>query len=49
MPNSNASAVWNGNLKEGSGNISSESGVLSEAAFTFASRFEEEIKQTQKN
>ncbi|MEP1151442.1 MAG: OsmC family peroxiredoxin [Balneola sp.] len=41
MPNKNASAVWNGNLKEGSGTINSESGVLSEASFTFASRFED--------
>ncbi|HCI70171.1 MAG TPA: OsmC family peroxiredoxin, partial [Balneola sp.] len=34
MPNKKASAVWYGNLKEGSGSINSESGVLSEAAFT---------------
>ena len=44
MPVKKASAVWNGNLKEGSGSINSESGVLSEAAFTFASRFEDEGK-----
>lgn len=41
MPNKKASAVWNGNLKEGKGTINSESGVLSKAAFTFASRFED--------
>lgn len=41
MPKKKASAVWNGNLKEGSGAISSESGVLSEDAFSFASRFED--------
>jgi osmotically inducible protein OsmC len=41
MPNKKASAVWNGNLKEGNGKINSESGVLSDAAFTFASRFED--------
>lgn len=41
MPNKKASAVWNGNLKEGSGTINSESGVLAEDAFSFASRFEE--------
>jgi len=41
MPNKKASAVWNGNLKEGSGSINSESGVLDKAAFSFASRFEE--------
>jgi osmotically inducible protein OsmC len=44
MPVKKASAVWNGNLKEGKGSINSESGVLSEAAFTFASRFEDEGK-----
>ena len=41
MPDKKASAVWNGNLKEGKGSINSESGVLSEAAFSFASRFED--------
>ena len=41
MPNKKASAVWNGNLKEGSGTINSESGVLDKVAFSFASRFEE--------
>jgi osmotically inducible protein OsmC len=41
MPNKKASAVWNGNLKEGSGSINSESGVLEKAAFSFASRFED--------
>ena len=44
MPNKKASAVWNGNLKEGNGTMSSGSGVLNEAAFTFASRFEDEGK-----
>ena len=44
MPTKNASAVWNGDLKSGSGTMSSESGVLSNAAYTFASRFEEEGK-----
>lgn len=37
---SKASAVWRGSLKDGSGQISSESGVLSAAAYTFATRFE---------
>ena len=37
---SKASAVWNGSLKDGSGQISSESGALSSAAYTFATRFE---------
>ena len=44
MPIKNATAKWNGNLKEGSGSMNSESGVLSNAAFTFASRFEDEGK-----
>ena len=37
---SKASAVWKGSLKDGSGEVSSESGVLSSAAYTFATRFE---------
>ena len=44
MPDKKASAVWNGNLKEGNGTISSDSGAVKEAAFTFASRFEDEGK-----
>jgi osmotically inducible protein OsmC len=37
-----ASAVWNGSLKEGNGVISSQSGVLSETAYSFGTRFAEE-------
>ena len=37
---SKASAVWRGDLKGGSGTISANSGVLSGAAYTFATRFE---------
>ena len=37
---SKASAVWKGGLKDGSGSISSDSGVLSDTAYTFATRFE---------
>ena len=37
----NASAVWNGTLKEGKGYMKVGSGAF-EVAFTFASRFEEE-------
>ncbi len=37
---STASAVWKGSLKAGSGAISSRSGVLSDTAYTFATRFE---------
>lgn len=35
-----ASAVWSGNLKEGKGTMSAPSGVLHDAAYTFATRFE---------
>jgi osmotically inducible protein OsmC len=35
-----ASAVWSGGLKEGSGSISTESGVLKDANYGFRSRFE---------
>ncbi len=34
------SAVWKGNLKDGSGAISTESGVLRDAPYGFKSRFE---------
>ena len=37
---SKASAVWKGDLKGGNGTISANSGVLSDAAYTFATRFE---------
>ena len=37
---SKASAIWKGDLKGGSGTISANSGVLSGAAYTFATRFE---------
>ena len=34
------SAEWRGNLKEGKGTVSTESGVLSDAAYSFGTRFE---------
>jgi lipoyl-dependent peroxiredoxin len=37
-----ASAVWNGSLKEGKGVISSQSGVLTDTPYSFATRFAEE-------
>ena len=37
---SKASAVWKGDLRGGSGTISAASAVLSDAAYTFATRFE---------
>jgi lipoyl-dependent peroxiredoxin len=38
-----ASAVWNGNLKEGKGRISTASGVLSDTQYSFSTRFEEGV------
>jgi lipoyl-dependent peroxiredoxin len=35
-----ASAVWNGSLKEGKGTISTQSGTLSDAPYSFITRFE---------
>ena len=35
------SAVWNGSLKEGKGTVSTESGLLSNAQYSFSTRFEE--------
>lgn len=36
-------AVWNGTLKEGKGTVSTQSGVLKSAQYSFSSRFEEGI------
>jgi osmotically inducible protein OsmC len=36
-----ATAMWNGDLKSGKGTISTESGVLSNAQYSFATRFEQ--------
>src|SRR5271154_946607 len=36
-----ASAVWKGTLKEGKGAISTDSGVLSNSQYSFATRFED--------
>jgi lipoyl-dependent peroxiredoxin len=36
-----ATAVWKGSLTEGAGTLSSESGALREAAYSFPSRFQE--------
>jgi len=38
-----ASAVWKGSLKEGKGTISTQSGVLKEAQYSFSTRFENGI------
>ncbi len=37
-----ASAVWKGSLKEGTGTVSTESGVLSNNSYSFRTRFENE-------
>ncbi len=39
--NRNAKAQWKGDLKSGSGSISSESGVLSNTSYSFKTRFEQ--------
>jgi osmotically inducible protein OsmC len=38
-----ASAVWQGSLKDGKGNVSTESGVLTHAQYSFGTRFENGI------
>lgn len=38
----NASAVWHGNLKEGKGNLTTQSGALEQIPYTFRMRFEDE-------
>lgn len=37
----NAAAVWQGGLKDGGGTISTESGTLAQAQYSFGTRFEE--------
>jgi len=41
--NRKASAVWNGSIKEGSGKISTDSGVLRDTQYSFSTRFEDGI------
>lgn len=41
MPIRKGNAEWRGDLIKGSGNISSESGVLKDVAYNFVSRFEQ--------
>ena len=40
MPIRSANATWNGNLKEGKGIVSTESGLFTDAAYNFSQRFE---------
>ena len=39
----NASAEWNGGLKDGKGTISTDSGVLKDTQYSFSTRFEDGI------
>ncbi|HED07065.1 MAG TPA: OsmC family peroxiredoxin [Ignavibacteria bacterium] len=41
MPVRKANAEWRGDLREGNGKISSESGVLNNISYNFVSRFEQ--------
>src|SRR6186997_4364 len=41
--NRNASALWKGNLHEGEGTLTTESGVLSETQYSFRTRFAEGV------
>lgn len=41
-----AQAHWEGNLKEGKGSLSSQSGILSQTNYSFKTRFEEGEKGT---
>lgn len=41
-----AKAHWEGNLKEGKGHISSQSGILDNTNYSFKTRFEEGVKGT---
>src|SRR5450631_3742293 len=38
-----ASAIWQGSLKDGKGSVSTESGVLAQAQYSFGTRFESGI------
>lgn len=42
MIQKSGSAVWKGGLKDGTGTVSTQSGVLTDTAYTFAKRFEGE-------
>jgi osmotically inducible protein OsmC len=37
-----ATAVWSGNLKEGTGKLDTQSGVLKDTPYSFANRFQDE-------
>jgi len=39
-------AQWSGNLKEGKGTLTTQSGVMDGTNYTFTTRFEEGVKDT---
>ncbi|MDF2457495.1 MAG: OsmC family peroxiredoxin, partial [Cytophagaceae bacterium] len=41
-----AKAHWEGNLKEGKGNLTTQSGILTSTNYSFKTRFEEGEKGT---
>ncbi len=41
MKKRTATAVWNGNLKDGTGSLSTEGGVLAKTPYSYCTRFEE--------
>jgi len=41
-----AKAHWSGNLKEGKGTLTTQSGVMDGTNYTFTTRFEEGVKDT---
>jgi len=43
MPTRSATAVWNGSGKEGSGTVTTESTVLSNAQYSYKTRFEDGV------
>src|SRR5215831_9859956 len=46
MSERKGSANWQGRAKEGKGGVTTESGVLKDTAFSFATRFEEDKRGT---
>ncbi|AKQ46243.1 hypothetical protein TH63_12425 [Rufibacter radiotolerans] len=46
MATNTGTAVWQGGLKEGKGTVSTQSGALDDARYSFGSRFEEGVSGT---
>ena len=44
-----ASVIWNGTMREGTGTLSTESGVLNDTQYSFRTRFAEGAGLTQMN